>query len=100
MSGSDTMLEVDFNSNSILQNRFVRWGLHLLIYYKIVLSLADMELPTKTQQRNSRKNQNFDVTELVLKYRLTDNLKRGIWQNQSPDLVYWRERKRCIDIYS
>jgi len=38
------MLEVDFKSNSIPQNRFVRWGLHLTyIYDKIVLSLVKYE---------------------------------------------------------
>jgi len=40
------MLEVDLKSNSTPQNRLMRFGLHLLIYYKLTISLVDMRLPT------------------------------------------------------
>jgi len=35
--------EVNFKSNSILQNRLVRWGLYSLLYCKLVLSLVYMD---------------------------------------------------------
>jgi len=42
------MLEVDFKPNSTPQNRLVSWNTPL-IYYKTVLSLVDMELPTNLE---------------------------------------------------
>jgi len=37
---------VDFKPNTTLENRFVRLGLHSLIYSKLISSLVDVELPT------------------------------------------------------
>jgi len=46
MIDSDTMLKVSLKSNLTLHNQLIKWGLHLLIYHKLTLSLIDARLLT------------------------------------------------------
>jgi len=37
------VFEVNFKSSSIPENQLVKWGLHQLIYWKLTLSLIDVD---------------------------------------------------------
>lgn len=42
----DTILESGFRSKSILQNRLIGQGLHLSMYYNLIIYPANIEPPT------------------------------------------------------